>query len=67
MIYHIKRKFAWLPKYVNTWRPKRTKAIIWLQDYWEVYNREGTTILERYVNHLGFWSYEYHIKYKKKK
>ena len=45
--------FAWLPKYVKTWRPQGTTAIIWLQKYYQ--NREGN-----YCNHLGFFSYEFY-------
>ena len=48
----IKKKYAWFPVYVNTWRPKKTKAIIWLQQYYERNNKT-------YCLKLGFFSYEF--------
>ena len=60
--YRIK-KYAWLPKYVNTWRPQGTKAIIWLQSYFETYedtaNAFKSKLINKYCNYLGFWSYEF--------
>ena len=46
-------KYAWLPKYIKTWRPKGTKAIIWMQKYYVNGNSE-------YCKHLGFFSYEFY-------
>jgi len=67
-IHHSRmRKFAWLPTRVDTWRPNRSKAIIWLQhyivitgesDYFNL-NDEHDPIGTKYVNKLGWLSYEY--------
>lgn len=50
----IKRKYAWIPKHVYTWRLKGTTAIIWLQTYYQYDNGK------KYCNHLGFFSYEFY-------
>lgn len=46
------KKFALFPKLVNTWRPKGTKALIWLQTYYT--NDQGN-----YCIKLGFFSIEF--------
>lgn len=48
------KKFAWLPKYVKTWRPKGTYAVVWLQYYFV--DKSGF-----YCKHLGFFSYEFYF------
>jgi hypothetical protein len=48
----IIKKYAWVPKYVKTWRPHGTNAIIWLQPY---YKNEKET----YCRYLGCFSYEF--------
>lgn len=47
------KKFAWLPRIVRTWRPKGTKALIWLQTYFV--NSDGA-----YCNHLGLLAKEFY-------
>ena len=44
--------FAWLPIIVKTWRPRGTKAIIWLQRY-QV--QKGVKCCTK----LGFFSHEF--------
>ena len=48
----IIKKYAWFPKYVSTWRPRGTTAIIWLQSYY--LNENGA-----YCKNLGLFSYEF--------
>lgn len=48
-----KRKYAWFPKLVNTWRPRGTKALIWFQNYYVKPSGEA------YCLRLGFFSYEF--------
>lgn len=48
------RKYAWIPVIVKTWRPRGTKAIIWLQSYYK--NSMGTS----YCLRLGLFSYEFY-------
>lgn len=45
-------KYALFPKIVKTWRPKGTKAIVWLQKYY--INEDGPYCLK-----LGRMSYEF--------
>jgi hypothetical protein len=47
----MKRKFAFIPKVVNTWIPRKSKAIIWMQKYYQNDN-------ENYCMYLGLFSYE---------
>lgn len=44
-------KFAWFPIIVKTWRPRGTKALIWLQKY-SIQNGEKS------CNYLGLFSKE---------
>ena len=60
------KRFAWFPKIVNTWRPQKTKALIWLQYYYEDYEDTNhifkPKLIDKYCNYLGFWGYEfYHL------
>lgn len=48
----IQKKFAWIPTIVRTWRPRGTKALVWMQSYYV--NKQG-----KYINHLGFLSFEF--------
>jgi len=48
----VRRKFAWFPRIVDTWRSSPSKALIWLQSYYE----RGD---EKYCLYLGFFSYEF--------
>ena len=48
----VKFKYAWLPMVVKTWRPRETKALIWLQKY-RISNGEKS------INYLGFLSVEF--------
>lgn len=57
------KKYAWLPKHVNTWRPNGTTAIIWFQSYYvktEKHILYNCTIKNTYCLHLGFFSYEFY-------
>lgn len=36
----IKKKFAWLPRVVWTWRPSPSKALIWMQVYYHKIGKE---------------------------
>ena len=47
----IKWKYAWFPMIVKTWRPRGSKALIWMQKY-RIQNGE------RSCNYLGFFSKE---------
>lgn len=49
-----KKKYAWLPKIVFTWRPSTTRAVIWLQSYIIDYETG-----QKHVGHLGLFSYEF--------
>jgi hypothetical protein len=48
----IKIKYAIFPIILDTWRPRKSKAIIWLQKYY--LNGEN-----KYCKNLGFFSYEF--------
>ena len=58
----IETKFALLPRLVDTWRPQGTKAIIWLQTYYiktEKIPFKNEYSVDKYVLHLGLFSYEF--------
>lgn len=48
----VKFHYAWFPIIVKTWRPRGTKALIWLQKY---QTQDG----EKSITSLGFFSYEF--------
>lgn len=60
-----KRKFAWLPTIVWTWRPTPSEAVIWLQEYFiegvdQFAPLNGKPSLgEKYCNRLGLFSIEF--------
>ena len=42
---------------VNTWRPKGTKALIWLQKY-KILNDVPYKVKYKWISYLGFFSKE---------
>ena len=48
----VKFHYAWLPIIVRTWRPKGSKALIWLQKY---QTQDGVKSCTK----LGYFSYEF--------
>jgi len=49
----VKKKYAWFPIVVTTWRSSTTKAIIWLQEYYVQYSIP-------YCLRLGTFSHEFY-------
>lgn len=58
----IEKKFALIPRYIDTWRPQGTKAIIWLKSYYVKTERcpcNNENPIQKYCMHLGWFSYEF--------
>lgn len=49
----VQKKYAWFPIVVDTWRPRGSRAIIWLQEYYVQYYRP-------YCLRLGTFSHEFY-------